>query len=148
MQSLLKKTPERTLSLMAMRGRRLRSGLAFMFFSLLLLGGCAQQPSTLRVPEKEGKKIVNMTASNFKFEPNVIKASPGDVLVLEIENISGTDHNFTIKNPQEDVLGRIDLPEKSTRQLTIQLPGSGIYPFYCDKPFHSTLGMEGRIEVK
>lgn len=119
---------------------------------LLFLGqlaGCAGGPErTVSVRDGGRRETMTMTAANFKFDPAVIKASPGEVLTVQIENVSGTDHNFTLKDPAGKILHEIELPEKSTREVRIELPEEGIYPFYCDKPFHSTLGMEGRIEVE
>jgi uncharacterized cupredoxin-like copper-binding protein len=42
----------------------------------------------------------------------------------------------------------VDLPPKETVTIEIALQESGTYEFYCDLPFHATLGMKGKIEVK
>ncbi|MEJ2033862.1 MAG: cupredoxin domain-containing protein [Deltaproteobacteria bacterium] len=114
----------------------------------LLLAGCAGSGRTVSVRDGGRPETVRMTAADFKFDPAVIKASPGGVLTIEIENTSNADHNFTIKDPSGKVLQDIELPEKTTQEVRIEISQPGIYPYHCDKPFHATLGMKGRIEVE
>jgi uncharacterized cupredoxin-like copper-binding protein len=66
---------------------------------------------------------------------------------VEVENISGMEHNFTIKNPEGQVLKSFILPPKKMISETLDLDNPGKYEFYCDKPFHATLGMKGQIQV-
>jgi plastocyanin len=94
-----------------------------------------------------GDKAVMITASSFKFEPNVIQAQRGDVLALKIENVSDGAHNLTIKDPRGDIVKSVDLPARETVHLVVDFPEAGVYEIYCDKPFHDTMGMKGRIEV-
>jgi plastocyanin len=118
-------------------------------FLLQLLPGCARGPrETISVAGIENEKSVKMTAGNYYFNPVVIQASPGDVLLVEIENISGTGHNLTIENPAGEVILSIDLPAESTRAAEVRLGGPGVYPFHCDVTLHPALGMTGRIEVR
>ena len=42
----------------------------------------------------------------------------------------------------------IDVPGKETVEVKVRLKESGIYEFFCNKPFHSTLGMKGTLEVR
>jgi plastocyanin len=95
----------------------------------------------------EGEKILAVKASSFKFEPNNIKAYTGDVILLRIENVSGSSHNFTINNPQGQLIQSSDLPAGKVTDVRVTLPEKGIYDFYCNKPFHSAFGMKGRIEA-
>ncbi len=111
---------------------------------LLLVAGCAgvQQTPVALAP---GQTLV-IKVDSYKFDPNYLQARQGD-LVIDLENISGSEHNITIKTPQGEMLMSKDLPAGSKTSLKISLPKPGIYEFYCDKPFHSTMGMKGRIEV-
>lgn len=107
---------------------------------------CAAQQKTVSVAP--GEKTVNVKASDFKFDPNDLRAHKGDVLTLNVENVSsGTLHNLTVKSPQGNTLAEADIPPKSTVKVTVTLTEAGTYPFYCDRPFHSSLGMKGKIEV-
>jgi plastocyanin len=132
---------------MRSRSRSLPAIIAGLLF-LVQLAGCAGSGRTVSVRDGGRQEVIAMTAANFKFDPAVIKALSGEVLTVAIENVSGTDHNFTLHNPAGKILHDIELPEKTTREVRIELAERGIYPFHCNKPFHPTLGMEGRIEVE
>lgn len=96
----------------------------------------------------EGKeRVVEMTASNMKFEPSVVQAQVGDNLSLEIRNTASGTHNFTLKGPKGQVMKSVDLAPNQKTTVKISLEEAGVYEFYCDKPFHTTMGMKGRLEV-
>ncbi len=117
---------------------------------LLLLAGCAGHERAVNVAgtAQDDKVQVDMKASNFAFDPDVIVAHKGDTLVLNITDTSGETHNLTVKDPSGATLKSEDIPARKSITLEIPLQTAGVYPFYCDKPFHSSLGMKGRIEVK
>jgi len=114
---------------------------------LLVFAACASQQPLVTIGQAKGEAILAMKASDFAFEPNNIKAYRGDVIVLKIENVSSTGHDFTIKDPQGNKVQNVALPPKETVAVRIPLAEAGTYEFYCDKPFHSGFGMRGRIEV-
>lgn len=114
---------------------------------LLLLSSCAGLQPEVTVSPGGGEKVLAVKASSFKFEPNNIKAYTGEVILLKIEDVSGSGHNFTIKNPQGQVIQSADLPAGKVTDVRVTLSEKGVYDFYCDKPFHSAFGMKGRIEV-
>jgi len=117
---------------------------------LVLLAGCGGHKQAINVaPSAPGDKVqVDMKATNFAFDPAVINARKGQTLVLNVTNVSGETHNIMVKDPSGKVIGDMDIGRQQTVTLEIPLTTAGVYPFYCDKPFHSTLGMKGRIEVK
>jgi uncharacterized cupredoxin-like copper-binding protein len=114
---------------------------------LLALAACAGLQQQVAVGPGTGEKIIDVKADNFTFTPNNIKAFRGDMLVLKIANVSNTEHNFTIKNPQGKILLDGDIPPGKTVDFRIALPETGEYDFYCDEPFHALFGMKGQIEV-
>jgi len=116
---------------------------------LLAVAACAgqQQQPLVTIGPVKGEAIVTMKAGDFTFEPNNIKAYKGDVIVFRIENISGSGHNFTIKDPQGNNLQSVGLPSKESVTIKVSLAEAGTYEFYCDKPFHSGFGMKGQIVV-
>ena len=114
---------------------------------LLAVAACAGLQPQVTVGPETGEKVIAMKASNFKFVPNNIKAYRGDLIMLEVENVSDSEHNLTIKDPHGQVLQNADIPPKKTVAFRITLPEAGEYDFYCDEPFHATFGMKGRIEV-
>ncbi len=114
---------------------------------LLFIMGCAVRQPQIEAVAVQGEKTIDMKVSSYKFEPNNIKANEGDTIVLNITNISGTQHNFTIKDPGGKIIHNVELLPNKTERVRIAFPEKGTYDFYCNKPFHSTLGMKGRIEV-
>ena len=121
-------------------------------FQLFVLGislaivSCAGPSKVVVLPS--GGLPLEMKASSFAFVPNIIKAHLGGQLILDIENVSSVDHNFMIKNPTGEVLVMKDLPAHQTVRVEIPLTQIGEYPFNCDKPFHTSLGMSGRLMVE
>jgi plastocyanin len=115
---------------------------------VLAVVGCAGlgAPVTVKSPQ-QGERVVHLKVNSFKFEPNNIRVSEVGPLTLALENISDSEHNITIKNPEGQVLKSVDLPPKQTISETLDLPHPGKYEFYCAKLFHATLGMKGQIQV-
>ena len=123
-------------------------GLTAICIGLLLMSmACAGQQPLVTLGPAKGEVVLDMKASDFKFEPNNIKTFKGDLIVFRVENTSGTGHNFTVKDPHGRALQSMALPPKETVEIRITLSETGIYEFYCDKPFHSGFGMKGRVEV-
>jgi uncharacterized cupredoxin-like copper-binding protein len=114
---------------------------------VVFLQACAGLQQQVAVSPGGGEKVLSMKASSFRFEPNNIKAYKGDVILLKIENVSGSGHNFTVKDPGDNVIRSVDLPAGKITEVTVTLSEKGTYGFYCDKPFHSAFGMKGRIEA-
>jgi plastocyanin len=114
----------------------------------LAAAGCAGKGAPMKMTAGgPGKKTVAIEASNFEFKPSSIQTLKGDTLVLKISNTSSTVHNFTIKNLKGGVLKSVELPGNQTVSVEIAFPEVGIYEFYCDKTFHSTMGMKGSVEA-
>jgi plastocyanin len=123
--------------------------MAILLLVQVLLAGCGLGPrDVVSVREVEGEKTIKMEAGGFYFEPAIIQALAGDILLVEIENVAGGDHNFTVENPAGEIMLSIDLPGNSTRTARLSLPAPGVYQFYCDITLHPALGMTGRIEVE
>ena len=114
---------------------------------LLLFAACAGLQPEVTVSPGGGEKVLAVKASSFKFEPNNIKAYTGDVILLKIENVSGSGHNVTITNPQGQVIQSAELPAGKVTDVSVTLSEKGVYDYYCDKPFHSAFGVKGRIEA-
>jgi uncharacterized cupredoxin-like copper-binding protein len=117
-----------------------------VLFSIFLIG-CATQQNPVAVTAPEKQKGVLIEAKSFEFRPNIIKVNGPGPLSLDIKNVGSIEHNFTLKNPAGEIITSVSLPEGKTVTVEIVLPRSGMYPFYCDKPFHASFGMKGEIEV-
>jgi uncharacterized cupredoxin-like copper-binding protein len=117
---------------------------ALLGVAVIMVAGCAGRYSAT---VQRGEKELAVRASNFKFEPNEIKAQRGGVVVFHVENVTGTAHNFTLKDPSGQTIASVALPPEGTADVKVGLDEPGSYEFYCNKPFHAILGMRGRIEV-
>ncbi len=114
---------------------------------LLTAAACAAPKTTVITEPEKREAEITIKAGNFKFEPNIVKAFRGNVIIFHVENISNSGHNFTIIDPQGNTLQSVALPPKKMVTVKIDLAETGTYEFYCDKPFHSAFGMKGRVLV-
>ena len=88
---------------------------------------------------------VSMTATEFKYDPNVISASPGQTINLTVKNIGTVQHTWVLD--QAHVTLTIDPGKTATTTLTAPAT-PGTYQFYCDVPGHKEAGMVGQLIVK
>ncbi len=120
---------------------------ALLIAALFAIFSCAGRQHRVEAVAGQDQKTISMSASSYKFEPNSIKANQGDTIVLSITNVSDKQHNFTIKDPSGKVIQSVELLPKQTVPVKVSFPEKGTYDFYCNKPFHPTLGMKGSIQV-
>ncbi len=118
-----------------------------ILFIAVLTASCGGNRVGSAGPMASGGSIITIEASSYKFAPNDIRLERPGMLALEIKNVSGSEHNFTIKAPDGRVIKSIDIRPHSSIISNIDLPNPGTYEFYCNKTLHSTLGMKGKITV-
>ncbi|MDA8157497.1 MAG: cupredoxin domain-containing protein [Actinomycetota bacterium] len=128
------------------RARRAAISIAALFF-LAAAVSCAGPQRQVSLNGISKKHVLDIKASNFKFEPNNIKVFRGDKVTFRIENTSDTLHDFTLKDPGGKIIRDVDLPAGKTVVVPVAFEKTGIYTFYCDRPFHKQLGMKGQVEV-
>jgi plastocyanin len=113
---------------------------------LVLPPGCSGTPEVpVDAAAPTGLQAIALKAKNYSFTPEYIRASAGGELLLEVENLSGSDHNITVETPEGRTLLSVDLPGGETTTVKARLKSAGIYPFTCDQPLHATMGMKGTI---
>jgi plastocyanin len=88
-----------------------------------------------------GKEDVSLEVDNFYFKPTVLKGSAGQQIKLELENESGTLHNFTLSDQNINQ----DIQPNQKVEVTVTLPQSGFLEFFCR--FHKASGMVGELSV-
>lgn len=120
--------------------------LAAIALLLLALAGCAGPGRLVEVPA--GQTELGVTARSFSFDPEQIVVRAGGTLTLRVRNVSGSDHNLTVTDPDGGPLGSTDIPAGQTAVVEVPVRRPGVYRFHCAQPFHPTLGMEGRIEAR
>lgn len=86
---------------------------------------------------------VQMSATSYRFSPNVINAKAGDVINLTFSSDSSAHHTFVI----DELNIKADTTPGSTLQITAPTK-PGTYYFYCDVGSHRALGMEGTLVVE
>ena len=68
---------------------------------------------------------VSVTVRKFAFEPNTLQAGKGVVLVLRVENVTGSSHNVTVDDPDGKELANVDLPAQETVDMEVALERAG-----------------------
>jgi YVTN family beta-propeller protein len=89
--------------------------------------------------EVTGQAEMDLEADDYYFAPTFLRGAPGQTLTLEIENESGTLHNFSIPEQHIDT----DIPPKGKVKVAVTIPPSGAVHFLCK--FHTALGMNGEL---
>ncbi len=110
---------------------------------VILLGwvmtGCA--PGEETPPPEEA--VVNVTAGEGYFDPDVIMVDQGHEVTVFIANITEENHTFTI-----DELGiDVSLAPGEQEEVTFTATEEGSFEFYCAEPGHRDAGMYGYLEV-
>jgi plastocyanin len=116
--------------------------------AIAALAGCAGGGSVkIASPMSSGGSMITIEAGNFKFSPNEIRVEKPGLLAIELKNVSGSKHNFTLKDPRRKILKSADIQPGGSIIVNVELPEPGAYKFHCNKTFHTTLGMSGKIIV-
>ncbi|MGA2401872.1 MAG: cupredoxin domain-containing protein [Syntrophobacteraceae bacterium] len=125
-----------------------RKSVFVIVFVIAALAGCAGKKVQTAAPMSSGGSMIAIEASSYKFSPNEIRVGKPGLLAVEIKNVSGSEHNFTLKDPRGKILKSIDIRPRGSVIINVELPDPGVYEFYCRKTFHASYGMKGRIVVE
>jgi plastocyanin len=85
-------------------------------------------------------------SGQLKFTATALTAASSKVSI-DFTNKSPIDHNVTISNSANHVVGATPTFSGATKTLTLNLP-PGTYTFYCSVPGHEQAGMKGTLVVK
>ena len=117
-----------------------------------LAGAFLALPASL--PAKPAMPTVNITLASHYYQPNPIYLAGGVPVRLIFTNRSGKTHDF--KAPgffgRSRILrgrvqgGEVEL-QKGRGAVIMLVPARGTYKVHCSQPFHTMLGMTGRIIV-
>ncbi len=88
---------------------------------------------------------VTVTASEFKYDPATINASPGQTINLTVKNAGTVQHTWVLS--AANVKLTID-PGQSVNQTFTAPATAGTYQYECDIPGHKEAGMIGQLIVK
>lgn len=124
-------------------------GRSLVLVVLLGVAGCAAaRVEGVARPLPAGGQGVTIELTSFSFRPNVVTFEAGQPLTVSATSDSMIGHNLTILSPAGQVVKRVDVPARQTVAFEVRLPGPGRYVFYCDRPLHRPLGMEGVLVAK
>ena len=114
--------------------------------------------------------VIDLTLTNFAYEPRLIVANVGDLIRLHVENDTygaNVPHDFTIEkidaemqivaltgsgeHAHSEEMEMADLhfalTEAGVGEVYVRVHEPGDYIFFCTVPGHRALGMEGVLRV-
>lgn len=80
---------------------------------------------------------VTVTATEFKFDPAIINASPGQTINLTVKNAGYVQHTWVLAAANVNLT--ID-PGKSVTQTFTAPATAGTYQYVCNLPGHNMVG--------
>jgi uncharacterized cupredoxin-like copper-binding protein len=124
--------------------------------------------TTAYLEEAPKDRTIRLEMSDFAYTPDVIEIGTGEVVEIEVENTTGTPHDFTVDAIDADVhvsyvpgsgehvhiegMEEADLhfalTEAGEGLIHVMVHEPGTYQFYCTVPGHRELGMEGTLVVQ
>lgn len=135
---------------------RARISLALLLVAGMLVGLSGASPA-------QARREIHMTATSFKFEPNIFSVNEGDTVVLQLENIdkqrphafnspylSQVDFTVTGQGKQDvtkDGSKYIRLEPGEKAEITFVAKGRGQYGFLCNLFTHASNGQTGAFIV-
>ncbi len=102
-------------------------------------GGGGQGGAT---PPPAGGSTVNVTETEFKFDPKAMTAKAGPV-TFQIKNSGAVEHNFIVEGTSIKVEG---IQPGQTKPATATF-AAGTYKVLCTIPGHQEAGMTGTLTV-
>ncbi len=134
--------------------------LACLGAALMFGGGCdddeidvppGQQPPE-EPPPGEPPPIparrVEMIATEFRFDPAVVTALPGERLVIVLFNAGSDLHSLEVELPDREIELDPELLPGEIGELELTAPTIlGDFEYYCPMSNHRALGMEGTLVV-
>jgi hypothetical protein len=91
--------------------KRVLYSLATVSVFALTLFSCAGLQKQVTLDQGKKENIVVVKVHNFKFDPNNIFTYEGNTILFKIENVTISEHNFTLTDPEgaviEDVVSRL-----------------------------------------
>jgi len=123
-----------------------------IFGAAALAAAAFSLPASL--PGKPSMPTVSITLASHYYNPNPIYMAGGVPVRLVFTNRSGKTHDFKAPDffTRARIVsgnvqgGEIEL-QKGRGAVVVLIPARGTYKVHCSQPFHTMLGMTGRIVV-
>ena len=124
------------------------------FLSAAILAGATLSIPASIADAKPARPNVTIILGSHYFQPNPIYLAGGVPVHLILQNRSGKTHSFTAPEffQYSRILagsaprGRITLAAGRSTAVDL-VPRRGTYKLHCSQPFHTVLGMTGKIVV-
>jgi plastocyanin len=131
-----------------MQERRLRHVILSLAAVILMAACSAKLQPAVSIPDGGG--TLHIKVGDYMFEPNNIYIRAGDIIVVEVENVSGREHTFALYDPMKRFIRSVVIPPGETVTLRGKARAyePGEYWFYCERPFHDYRGEKGRFVVE
>lgn len=107
------------------------------------------------LPAQAQPRTVEVTLSNFDFNPSTIRLRAGEPVVLHLVNTAHGGHNFAapeffaaasgVSGPVDH--GKVELHGNQSVDVHVT-PARGHYRLRCTHTMHTAFGMSGTIEVE
>jgi plastocyanin len=94
-----------------------------------------------------GAETVDVSATDFKFDPDDPTVAPGEV-TFKVTNDGEAPHNLEVEGPSGEAELPQDLQAGDSGEFTADLSEPGKYTFYCPVGNHEDLGMVGEVTVE
>jgi uncharacterized cupredoxin-like copper-binding protein len=94
-----------------------------------------------------GGETVDVTMTDFKFDPKDPTVKPGEV-TFDVVNDGETLHNMEVEGPSGEAELPEDLQPGDSGSFKVDLSEPGKYRFYCPVGNHEQLGMVGEVTVQ
>ena len=88
---------------------------------------------------------VTITATEFKYDPATINATPGQTINITLKNTGSVDHTFVFAPANFKMT--VSAGKSDTKTFTAPA-AAGSYDFSCDVAGHKEAGMVGKLIVK
>ncbi len=119
-------------------------GLVVLVLALSVVGGACRRGAGA-TPTGTGSVRITMKATDYAFDPNVIRVAPGTQITIQLTNVGQIEHDFTFEEADVEV----DVEPGETVEFTFTAPSQpGEYEFYCEVSGHKELGMVGKLIVE
>ena len=120
------------------------SSLALVLGLTAVLAACGG-PAGSRAPQPSAEGVVNVDASEYKFDPSTISV-PAGAVTFRVRNVGAVEHEFEIFKGNEVVDEIEGLVPGLVKDLAVTLE-AGDYTYVCKLAGHEEGGMKGTLTV-
>jgi nitrite reductase (NO-forming) len=123
---------------------RVRHSLLVVTMVLVAIG-CGEDATDRGNAPSGATPSMTVSMREMRFEPETIRAAPGEDITIELTNDGAVKHNFSIEAAGIDWT----LDRNDSGVFTFTAPSEpGEYRIVCDIPGHETAGMVGTLIVE